>query len=73
MSCRDIWVKCHRELCRAQQPSQPVESLTEGKTAEELISLVSKSSHAGTEENVLSRANYQNITEDHQPQDNLLG
>ena len=53
------------------EPGQPVETRTEGKTAEELISLVSKSSHAGTEENILGRGDSQNVAEDHQPQDCL--
>ena len=59
------FLKSHQEF------SQPVETRTEGKTAEELISLISKSAHAGTEENVLGPGNCQNMADDHQPQDNL--
>ena len=51
--------------------SQPVETRTKGQAAEELISLISKSSHAGTEQEVLGCANSQNIADDQQPQNNV--
>ena len=51
MSCRDIIVY---QLSRESR--LPVETFTEGEAAEELISLVSKSAHAGTEEKVVGLA-----------------
>ena len=50
-----------------------METHTEGETAEELISLISKSSHAGTVENILGSAYSQNIAHHQQSQDNLWG
>ena len=46
-----------------------METFTEGEAAEELISLVSKSAHAETEEKVLGSGDCQDIDDDQQPQD----
>ena len=70
MSWRYILIiKCHGT---GVELSQPVETRTEGEAAEELISLISKSSHAGTEEKVLGCANSQNTADHQQPQHNIL-